>query len=248
MKESLMIKCENITKRYGNKIVVNDITITLSKGEICVVTGPSGAGKSSLLKIASFIETPSTGTLWFRDNEYKFCGKQTDAIRKHYPEIGVVFQNLFLWPHLSNKENILLPVQKNWDSNKKIEFEKLVELFSLQELLEKFPNQCSMGQRQRIAIVRSFLLDSEYYFLDEITSSLDIEQIGVLLNYLRVLKEKGKGIFLITHFLKFAHLAADKILFLENGMITEQGGKDILITPQTDRLRQFLNTLEYLIP
>lgn len=243
-----MIICENLVKNYGVKKVIDHVSFSVKAGEIIVVTGPSGAGKSSLLRISSLIENPSEGSVKIDDKEYRFAGNNNNKIREQFPKVGVVFQNLFLWPHLTNKENILLPVKKNWNEQKQSEFEKLIELFSLQELTEKFPNHCSVGQRQRVALVRAFLLDPQYLFLDEITSSLDIEQIGVLLNYLKQLKEKGKAIFLITHFLKFAHLAADQILFMEHGRVLEHGGKDILIAPKTERLKQFLNTLEYIVP
>lgn len=243
-----MIACENLIKNYDGKKVIDHVSFSIKQGEIIVVTGPSGAGKSTLLRIASLIENPTEGLVKIDNKEYQFAGKKTDKIREQFPKVGVVFQNLFLWPHLTNRENILLPLKEKFNSATQAEFESLVHLFSLEGFLDKYPNQCSLGQKQRIALVRAFLLDSQYLFLDEITASLDIEQVGVLLNYLRILKTKGKAIFLITHFLKFAHLAADQIIFMENGRIIEQGDKEILVAPKTERLNQFLNTLEYIIP
>lgn len=242
-----MIVCESLVKDYDGKRVIDQVSFSIKPGEIIVVTGPSGAGKSTLLRIASLIENPTGGSVKIDEKEYHFNGKTNGEIREQFPNVGVVFQNLFLWPHLTNRENILLPLKEKFDSEIQTEFENLIQLFSLKDFLEKYPNQCSLGQRQRIALVRAFLLDSKYLYLDEITSSLDIEQIGVLLNYLRTLKTKGKAIFLITHFLKFAHMAADQIIFMENGKIIEYGEKEILVTPKTERLKQFLNTLEYII-
>lgn len=242
-----MIVCENLVKSYDDKRVIDKVSFSIKQGEIIVVTGPSGAGKSTLLRIASLIENPTEGKVKIDSREYQFNGKVTGKIREQFPNVGVVFQNLFLWPHLTNRENILLPLNEKYNSAKQSEFENLIQLFSLTDFLNKYPNQCSLGQRQRIALVRAFLLEPKYLFLDEITSSLDIEQIGVLLNYLRTLKDKGIAIFLITHFLKFAHLAADQIIFMEHGKIVEQGVKDILVAPKTERLNQFLNTLEYII-
>ena len=245
---SSMIVCKNLVKSYDGRLVIDDVSFTVAPGEITVITGPSGAGKSTLLKIASLIENPTSGTVVIDNKEYSFNGKEIQKVREQFPKIGVVFQNLFLWPHLTNRDNILLSVKKNLNEETKNDFKELVDLFSIRDIVENYPNQCSLGQRQRVAFVRSFMLNPSYLFLDEITSSLDVEQIGFLLNYLWSLKNKGKAILLITHFLKFAHLAANQILFMEKGKIIEQGGKEILITPKTDRLKKFLNTLEYIVP
>jgi len=243
-----MICCENLIKQYESKRVVDDVSFSLTAGEITVVTGPSGAGKSSLLRIASLIESPSSGKIKIEGKEYQFTQVKKYEVREQFPTVGVVFQNLFLWPHLSNRKNILLPHKNNLTENKQRDYEDLIKLFGLEDLQEKYPNKCSVGQRQRVALVRAFLLDSRYLFLDEITSSLDIEQVGILLKYLLRLKQEGKAIFIITHFLKFAHMAADQILFMENGKIVEQGSNEILMTPGTERLKKFLNNLEYIIP
>ena len=204
-----MIYCENLVKHYSGKKVIDKVSFSISPGEIVFVTGPSGAGKSTLLKVASLIENPDEGLVKIDDKEYNFHKSGREKIRNQFPNVGVVFQNLFLWPHITNKENILLPVKKSYDAQKQNEFDNLVSIFNLEGFINKFPNQCSLGQRQRVALVRAFLLDPKYLFLDEITSSLDIEQISILLNFLKTLKEKGKGIFLITHFLKFAQIDAN---------------------------------------
>jgi ABC-type polar amino acid transport system ATPase subunit len=241
-----MIFCDNLVKYYLNRKVIDNVSFSIKPGEILVATGPSGAGKSTLLKLASLIETPTEGIVRIEEKEYKFDSKNQRKVREQFPKLGVVFQNLFLWPHLTNKENILLP-QKNFDAKKEKEFDNLIKTFGITEFLEKYPNHCSLGQRQRVALVRAFLLNPKYLFLDEITSSLDIEQIGILLNYLRELKSRGIAIFLITHFLKFAQIAADQILFLEKGIIIEYGKNDILTTPKTDRLKAFITSLDDII-
>lgn len=247
-KAAHMISCEGLVKDYGNKTVINKVTFSIKPGEILVATGPSGAGKSTLLKISSLIENPTAGTVKINSKEFNFNqGQNNGKIREHFPNVGVVFQNLFLWPHLTNRENILLPVKKKLDSSRLQEFDHLVKTFGIDEFLDKYPNHCSLGQRQRVAIVRAFLLDPQYLFLDEITSSLDIEQIGILLNYLKGLRNKGVAIFLITHFLKFAQIAADQILFLEQGCIVESGTNNILISPQSERLKSFISSLDNII-
>ncbi len=241
-----MIFCENLVKYYQNKKVIDHVSFSVQPGEILVATGPSGAGKSTLLKLSSLIENPTEGTIHIDQRVYKFDSKNQQKVREQFPKLGVVFQNLFLWPHLTNKENILLP-QKHFDSKNSKEFDNLIQRFGITEFLDKYPNHCSLGQRQRVALVRAFLLNPKYLFLDEITSSLDIEQIGILLNYLKELKTKGVGIFLITHFLKFAQIAADQILFLEHGCIVENGRNDILIAPKTERLKSFISSLDNII-
>jgi len=241
-----MISCENLVKFYLDKKVIDNVSFSVKPGEILVATGPSGAGKSTLLRLASLIENPNQGIIRIDDKEFKFDSKNQQKVREQFPKLGVVFQNLFLWPHLTNRENILLP-HTTINTQEANEFDNLISMFGIGEFIDKYPNQCSLGQRQRVALVRAFLLNPKYLFLDEITSSLDIEQIGILLNYLIVLRNKGVGIFLITHFLKFAKIAADQILFLENGNIIEYGKKDILITPKTERLKSFISGLDNII-
>lgn len=242
-----MIRSERLSKTYGNHRILDSIDLQIKKGEITIVTGPSGSGKSTLLRVASLIENPDSGIVTIDNEQFSFPQKTDKPIRHHFPKVGVVFQNLFLWPHLTNEGNLLLPLKNRLSSSQKTLLDELSHIFGITGFLSRYPNQCSLGQRQRIAIVRALLLDSDYYFFDEITSSLDIEQISILLTYLNVLKSKGKGIFLVTHFLKFAQKAADQIIFLDNGSVIETGTNEILTHPKTERLREFVTSLDNII-
>jgi len=239
-----MIKCSNLFKSYGNFPVLKDINMSVSKGEIVVITGPSGSGKTTLLKCLSLLENPDKGIV---DINGEIIGHFPMDIKRIYkeqfPNIGVVFQGHYLWPHLTNSENITLAFNHKLDEEQQLYYDELIDRFKVNDFIYKYPNQSSLGQRQRIALIRTLIQNPNYLFLDEITSSLDIEQTSILLNFLEKLKDKGVGIFLITHFLLFAQKAANQVVFIEDGRIIETGNKSILHNPQTARLRTFIDSL-----
>ena len=154
-----------------------------------------------------------------------------------------MFQSLFLWPHLTLRENILLP-GRNVNKNAEKDIEGLIKLFEMDHFIDHYPNEASIGQRQRVALARSLILNPHYLLLDEITSALDIEQTAKILTKLTHLKERDIGIFLITHHIGFARRAADQVVFMSGGRIEEIGGPEILDRPQSDRLKQFLSMTE----
>jgi ABC-type polar amino acid transport system ATPase subunit len=244
-----MIIGKNISKSFGKKSVLKNISIEINKGEITVVTGPSGSGKTTLLRCLSLLEIPDKGKIQINETEYIFDDNYNgNSIEvNHFPKVGVVFQNLYLWPHLTNLQNISLALGDDISTEQNDYLNYLIDLFQLGECISRYPNESSVGQRQRIALVRTLVLKPDYLLLDEITSSLDIEQVGVLLRYLEKLKSDGVGILIVTHFLLFAQKAANHIVFLENGEIIEQGTNILLQNPQTQRLKQFLNGLENII-
>jgi ABC-type polar amino acid transport system ATPase subunit len=175
----------------------------------------------------------------------------------------VVFQQLFLWPHLTLLDNIKLPHQLRNKHDQKIErrtssdisdktneepeqrrLEDLIELFDMKDFVNRYPNEASLGQRQRAALVRALILQPRYLLLDEITSSLDVEQIAIILSYLKRLSKKGIGILIITHLLNFAREAADKVIFVDSGQIIESGGREVLDSPKHERVKKFLSVIE----
>ncbi len=240
-----MIKASKIYKSFGDTPIFRGIDISIEKGQITALIGPSGSGKSTLLKILSLLETPESGSLQIEDNTYEFPLPSHNHIQYPWPDVTVVFQNLFLWPHLTLRQNILLPLQSNHRKYLSLEeLDNLIVEFDMGDFIDRYPNQASVGQRQRAAIVRALMLNPKYLLLDEITSALDLEHINCILNHLLKLKEKGTGILLITHLIGFARNAADKIVFLENGHIIDSGGKDILESPDNPRIRKFLSYLE----
>lgn len=243
-----MIKCNNISKKYGLTQILNDVNLEIKTGEITVLIGPSGSGKTTLLKHLTLIENADSGQIIIDSDEYIFPSKIT--YRKHFEynhhqQVGVVFQNLLLIPHWTNRQNILTPVSKVEIDYGKLE--ELIQLLNLTKFIDKFPHQCSRGEQQRIAIAKAIMLNPKYLFLDEITSALDPELIAIVFKYLLQLKEKGVGIFLVTHFLLFAQNVADKIIFLQNGEIVEQGTNQIMQNPMSNELQLFLDSISGII-
>lgn len=242
-----MIKAENLYKSYDGVKILKGVNIDINPGEITVITGPSGSGKTTLLKNLSLVELPDEGkvTISGIDNQVyaEFPRDAKKHFDSHFPEIGVVFQNLILWPHLTNNENIALSFQREMTKAEKAYKDELVSMFDAKEFLKQYPNQSSLGQCQRVALIRTLVRQPKYLLLDEITASLDIEQCGKLLSFLKKLKEKGVGIVLVTHFLLFAQEAADHVVFMDKGEIVESGDKHILENPRTDRFRSFINGL-----
>jgi ABC-type polar amino acid transport system ATPase subunit len=157
-----------------------------------------------------------------------------------YPKVGVVFQNLALWPHLTLRENILLPLKLLERASNLNYVAALIEAFEMSGFVDRLPRQASGGEKQRAALVRALALRPTYVLLDEITSALDVEQVSVVLRQLENLKREGIGILLVTHLIGFARRAADKFVFLSNGQMLEAGTIDQLNRPQHERLRMFL--------
>jgi len=169
-----MIRANNIYKQIGNATILKNISLEINKGEVSVLFGPSGSGKTSLCRNLALLDYPDKGEINILGNAYSFPanGKFKNL---PYPKIGFVYQQLFLWPHLTNKQNILLALGKNAESRQE-QFEELVELLEIKEIIERYPNEVSIGQKQRVAIARALILNPDFIFLDEITSALDIVQ------------------------------------------------------------------------
>lgn len=239
-----MIIANNLVKMIDNRKIIDSVSLTLDFSQITVLIGPSGSGKTTLIKLLSCLEKPTSGEIIFEGNV--ISNKNYKMADMLYPKINVVFQNLFLWPHLTNRQNILLSLRDKSDKKEDL-FDELVGTFLLTEFLDKYPNQCSVGQRQRIALARALILEPKYLFLDEITSALDIEHTGIILKYLKKLRDGGTSILLVTHFLMFAQKAADHIIFLESGRIRDEGNNDILTFPSSERLQNFLGGIKGIV-
>ncbi|GAB5398969.1 MAG: hypothetical protein Aureis2KO_05540 [Aureisphaera sp.] len=242
-----MISCKNITKTYGDLTILNGIDAEIERGEVTVLIGPSGSGKTTFLKSLSLIENPSSGTVSLDGDSFEFPNTR-GKVRKQFSydgkqTIGVVFQNLDLIPHWTNRQNILRPIGKEISESEQSELQNLLELFKMEHFIDKLPHQCSRGEQQRVAFVRAVMLKPEFLFLDEITSALDPELVATLFKYLIELKNKGTGILIITHFLLFAQNVADKIIFISEGKLIEKGTKHIMISPGTKKLQDFLLSL-----
>ena len=239
-----MLLGQNIKKSYGNREVLNIKEISVHPGEIVAIIGPSGSGKSTLLRALALLNPPDEGVITIDDKNYRFPHAGDDQMSPPWPKVTLVFQQLFLWPHLTIEKNIELPLKGLDRRVREARIQGLAARLRLNNFINRYPNQISVGQRQRAAIARAFSLEPTYLLLDEITSALDVEHINLVLDNLRELAANGTAIVLVTHLIGFAKRAASQILFMENGMIVERGKAKILVKPQSPRLKTFLSLIE----
>jgi polar amino acid transport system ATP-binding protein len=239
-----MLVGAGIRKSYGRQVVLQDVDVSVAPGQITALIGPSGGGKSTLLRALSLLDCPDHGTVRVDDAVYEFPRRNGNGFVPPWPKLTIVFQQLFLWPHLTIRQNITLPLEETNGVQLATLVEELIDLFAMGEFIDRYPNQVSLGQRQRAAIARALALQPRYLLLDEITSALDVEHVSALLNHLKVLRDRGVGILLITHLIGFAKRAADQILFLDGGRIVEAGGPELLTAPKNGRLTRFLSLVD----
>ncbi|NTU76594.1 MAG: amino acid ABC transporter ATP-binding protein [Alphaproteobacteria bacterium] len=238
-----MLEARNLTFGYTEKAILKDISLSIAPGGITVLIGPSGCGKTTLLRCLALLENPQAGEVVVDDETFAYPWPEGKEFTPPWPKLTTVFQQLFLWPHLTLRENIMLPVRKRNGGNNGDQLDALIEAFDMKEFIDHFPNEASLGQRQRVALARAVMLEPRYLLLDEITSALDVEQVAKILSYLKQLKGQNIGIFIITHLLGFARHAADQVVFMADGGIEEVGPPDILRNPQSERLFQFLSVI-----
>lgn len=235
-----MIIANNLYRSYNGKCVLNDVSLELSKGEISVLFGPSGCGKTTLCRHLTLLEYPDSGTIDIGNLKYSFPSK-TNTLTRPYPKVNMVFQQLFLWPHLTNEQNIKLALN-NYANSIDDHFKKLTEMLRIDTILNQYPNESSVGEKQRVAIARVLILEPEFVLFDEITSALDIVQTNNIVSLLLKMKSDGIGVLIITHNINFMEKIADNLLFMNEGSIIETGGKEMLRDPHTDLLKEFLGT------
>jgi len=235
-----MLSCNNVHVAYGGVPVLKGVSANVRPGSVTALIGPSGAGKSTLLRTLAFLEKPQGGDVTMDGRKYDAQGQEEETSETPWPKVTAVFQQLFLWPHLTLRENIALPLRvgKKHDGNQRIE--DLAERFQMRDFLNRHPNEVSGGQRQRAALVRALALNPTYLLLDEITSALDVEQAAAIVLHLDDLKREGIGVLVITHYLGFVQRSADHIIFMDQGNIEESGGRDILDSPASPGLKRYL--------
>ena len=236
-----MLVGKGIVKSFGKLQILHGIDIEVHPGKITAIVGPSGSGKSTLLRILSLLDAADSGTVSIDGVAYG-VPQRGPAPSPPWPALTVVFQQLFLWPHLTLRTNVELPLRGASGSSELVE--SLVEEFDLARLMDRYPNEVSLGQRQRAALIRAIALRPKYLLLDEITSALDIEHVSRVLSCLSRVQKEGTGILLVTHLIGFAQRSADNVVFIENGSVLESGGPSILVSPSNERLRQFLSLVE----
>ena len=238
-----MLSVSKIGKSFGDKEVLHDVDIDVAPGKITALIGPSGGGKTTLIRALSLIDPPNKGKVVIDEVSYHFPLRRGERIRPPWPNLTVVFQQFFLWPHLTLRKNITMPTEyRKGDHSQHIE--SLIKLFEMEEFVDRYPNQVSLGQRQRAALVRALVLRPSYILLDEITSALDVEQVSAILTHLRQLRGEGIGILVVTHHLKFASRSADQIVFLDQGRVVTSGGADLLDVSMNPRLQDFVSMVK----
>ncbi|WP_456694718.1 amino acid ABC transporter ATP-binding protein [Aeromicrobium sp. P5_D10] len=227
---------------------MNDVSLDVAPGEVVALIGPSGAGKSSLLRVINLLEQPSAGTIRVTDHEVSagenLTSKAAAALRR---DVGMVFQNFNLFPHLTVVENVML-AQMHALGRDKTESRRraLLELshIGVEQLADRRPGRCSGGEQQRIAIARALAIDPKVMLFDEPTSALDPERGLEVLTAMRKLASEGMTMVVVTHEMHFAEDVADRVIFMADGRIVEQGRAcDVLRNPEVDRTKQFLRAV-----
>ncbi|MCI9529142.1 MAG: amino acid ABC transporter ATP-binding protein [Angelakisella sp.] len=237
-----MIDIKNIKKQFGNLQVLRGITEHIDQGEKIAVIGPSGSGKSTFLRCLNLLEVPTEGEIWFEGVNMTDVNVDIDSMRRR---MGMVFQHFNLFPHLSILDNITLaPVQLKLQTKEEAveNARRLLARIGLLDKAESYPAMLSGGQKQRIAIVRALAMNPDVMLFDEPTSALDPEMVGEVLDLIRELAEDGMTMVIVTHEMGFAREVATRVLFMDQGLITEQNPPgEFFANPQQPRLREFLS-------
>ena len=249
-----IIKTENICKSFGSVEVLKNVSLTVEPGEVVVIIGPSGAGKSTYLRSLNHLEKPTSGKIWIDEkliedrvnghNQVKLPHKERAAILL---EMGMVFQRFNLFPHKTALQNVMLAPMNVKGVPEKEAKEKAVQLLNqvgLGDKLDSYPAKLSGGQQQRVAIARALAMEPKMMLFDEPTSALDPELVGDVLNVMKELAEEGMTMLVVTHEMGFAREVADRVVFMYDGAILEEGSpKEIFTNPKHDRTRQFLQSV-----
>ena len=236
-----MITVSNLCKSFGGLEVLKGVNVEIDKGDVICVIGPSGSGKSTFLRCLNLLETPTSGSILFEGDE--LTDKKID-LNKHRQKMGMVFQQFNLFPHMTVLDNLTCaPIMLK--KTPKAEAEKrameLLARVGLADRADAWPNQLSGGQKQRVAIVRALCMEPDVMLFDEPTSALDPEMVGEVLDVMKELAKSGMTMVVVTHEMGFAREVASRVLFLDNGVIAEEGTPDeIFGAPKGERLQSFL--------
>ena len=240
----IIIAVKNLVKEYnhGEVVALDHCDLDVKKGEVVAIIGPSGSGKSTLLRSLNLLEEPTAGEIYFEGVE--LSSKKVD-INRHRQKMGMVFQHFNLFPHKTILENITLAPIKLLKKDK-AEAEKearvLLKRVGLEEKADSYPSQLSGGQKQRIAIIRSLAMSPDVILFDEPTSALDPEMVGEVLELMKQLAQEGMTMVVVTHEMGFAREVADRVMFVDEGRVKEQGTpEEFFANPKDERLKEFLS-------
>ena len=244
-----ILRLENIHKSFGPLEVLKGVSLSVGRGEVIAIIGASGSGKSTLLRCCNLLEVPTSGTITFEGKPVDYTQKEPfwrrgSVLRQLRTSIGMVFQSYNLWPHMTVLQNVIEgPVQiKGVPRNTATqEAERLLETIGLAEKRNEYPARLSGGQQQRVAIVRALAMKPKIMLFDEVTSALDPELVGEVLDLMRLLAEQGMTMLVVTHEMGFARHVSHRVAFVHSGEIAEIGpSAEVLMHPQNERTRQFL--------
>jgi len=236
-----VVRAEGIRKSFGDNVVLDDVGLTVDAGEVLVVIGPSGSGKSTLLRCINLLEPIDSGQIFFDGREITTRGVKVDQVRQ---QIGIVFQQFNLFPHLKVIDNLTLATRRVRKIPRAKAEPRAVELLrrvGLEEKAREYPHQLSGGQQQRVAIARALMMEPHVMLFDEVTSALDPELVGEVLIVMRDLARSGMTMIVVTHEMHFARDVGDHLIFIDEGRIVEQGKPaEVLDQPKQERTRRFL--------
>ena len=237
-----MIEVKNLEKSFGKNHVLRGINETINEGEVVCIIGPSGSGKSTFLRCLNLLEQPTSGEVILDGEKINAPDRDIDKIRE---KLGMVFQNFNLFPHMSVLDNITMaPIKVKGQERSEAEAEarRLLDVVGLLDKAEAYPSSLSGGQKQRVAIARALAMKPDIMLFDEPTSALDPEMVGEVLAVMKQLAEDGMTMVIVTHEMGFAREVADRVLFIDGGVILEQGTpEEIFGNPQNERTQTFLS-------
>ena len=240
--KEVLIQVENLEKSFGDHQVIKGISTTISRGDVVAVIGPSGCGKSTFLRSMNCLEEPTAGRITFEGTDITDEDVDINLVRE---KIGMVFQQFNLFPNMTIRENIMLaPVKLKLMTKEQAsaKAEELLARIGLADKAEAYPAQLSGGQKQRIAIVRSLAMNPDVILFDEPTSALDPEMVGEVLQVMKELASTGMTMVVVTHEMGFAREVANRVMFINEGVIAEEGTpQEIFSAPKSQRLQEFLS-------
>jgi ABC-type polar amino acid transport system ATPase subunit len=239
-----VVKVKSIHKHFGHLHVLKDVSLEVTRGEVVVIIGPSGSGKSTLLRCLNYLEPVQSGEIWI--DGIRLDHHKTN-IRQVRAEVGIVFQSFNLFPHLTALRNVMLAplvVRKRTEAEVRREAVALMTKVGLQDKIDAYPAQLSGGQQQRVAIARALCMQPKLMLFDEVTSALDPELVREVLDVMKQLARDGMTMIVVTHEMGFAREVADRVIFMNEGRIVEEGtAADVFDRPKNPRTQEFLGKI-----
>lgn len=226
-----------VSRNYGSIPAVRDVSCEITTDGFVFIMGPSGSGKSTLLRLLSFVEAPDQGTVRLELGGLLY---DTAGSTRPWPNLTCVFQRQFLWPHLTLRDNITLPLRTSGALNIEQRLARVIDLFDMSAFVNRYPNEVSGGQAQRAALARALVLDPALILIDEAYGGLDLEQQRILNDHFLRLRQSGVGLIVVTHALDLAQAQADQVIVVEDGQIAEVGTRSVFENPTSNFLRKVL--------